>query len=76
MAETRLRYPLVGAVEQYIDHEIEVRRYGPDYLAYVNHEQVGQFWVTPQAAARAARASVDETLAESKKKFDEARRKR
>lgn len=50
---------LVGPVLRYRGHEIEARLLGPDLLCYVDGQQVGEYWLTAQAAHNAGQRHVD-----------------
>jgi hypothetical protein len=55
---------LVGTPYRYRGSEVQVRRYQPDYLAYVDGNQVGSFWISAEAADKAARRHIDAVLEE------------
>lgn len=49
----------VGPTEKYCGHEIEARFLGPDLLCYVDGQEVGNFYLTAEAARAAGRRYVD-----------------
>ncbi len=61
----------VGSEEQYRGHSVIVTYYGPDCLAYVDGQQVGDFWIDVNAARMGARKQIDQVEDEKAK----ARRK-
>lgn len=61
-----LERKLVGPVQQYRGHTIEARLLGPDLLCYVDGQQVGEYWLTAQAAHSAGQRHVD-ALEDAKK---------
>jgi len=50
----------IGETEHYKGHEIEVRYMGPDLLAYVDGQEVGNFYLTAEYARAAGRRYIDQ----------------
>lgn len=49
----------LGSTTSYRGHTIAISYYGPDLLAYVDEQQVGDFWVDVASAERGAKAYID-----------------
>lgn len=52
----------IGPAETYRGHIIVVRHMGPDLLCYVDGNQVGDFWLTAEAAGAGGRRYIDDII--------------
>jgi hypothetical protein len=57
-----IQRPLVGLPELYRDRLIAVRFMGPDFLAYVDDEELSNFFISPQAATAAGQRYITDAI--------------
>lgn len=63
-----MKRQVIGGEYNYRGLPIRVEFMGPDFLAFADDIQVGQFWLDPFAADKAARKHVDATIEEERVK--------
>jgi hypothetical protein len=58
----------IGATEDYLGHDVQVTFYQPDFLCYVNAQQIGCYWIDLPSAHKGARRHIDQVKAEQAEK--------
>jgi len=62
-----IQRPTIGEPVEYRGKKIEVRHMGPDLLAYVDGEELPNFYVDADSARAAGRRYIDQILKEKEK---------